>query len=91
MSGNYHYRAFISYSHADRKSAEWLSKKLHTYRLPSHLAAKNGRNLGRFFLDRDSLAAADDLSDAIKQALAQSETLIVLCYALSYFSHCWSA
>ena len=34
------YRAFISYSHADRRWAEWLHKALETYRVPSRLVGR---------------------------------------------------
>ena len=73
------YRGFISYSHADIRSAEWLLRKLQSYRLPRRLASKDERRLGSFFLDRETLAAASDLTDALKEGLAQSEALIVLC------------
>ena len=37
------YRAFISYSHADKAWADWLHKALETYRVPSRLVAKKRR------------------------------------------------
>lgn len=79
LRGTMRYRGFISYSHADIRSAEWLFRKLQSYRLPSRVAAKDKRRLGSFFLDRETLAAASDLTDALKEGLAQSEALIVLC------------
>ena len=34
------YRAFISYSHADKAWADWLHKALDMYRVPSRLVGK---------------------------------------------------
>ena len=64
-----HFRAFVSYSHADAAIAQKLHRKIETYRLPQHLQADridnqdNGR-LGRIFRDREDLPAAQDLSVA---------------------------
>ncbi|MBV8341695.1 MAG: toll/interleukin-1 receptor domain-containing protein, partial [Gammaproteobacteria bacterium] len=33
----FHYRAFLSYSHQDRGWANWLHKALETYRVPGRL------------------------------------------------------
>lgn len=79
-----HFRAFVSYSHADAAIAQKLHRKIETYRLPQHLQADridnqdNGR-LGRIFRDREDLPAAQDLSESVKQALAGSQVLIVIC------------
>jgi len=78
------YRAFVSYSHADESHARWLHQKLETYRLPrqvAHLAAAGERQgrIGPVFRDREELPAAQDLSEAVKEALAASDTLVVLC------------
>ena len=78
------FRAFVSYSHADAAIAQKLHKKIETYRLPRHLqtdasaAAGKGR-LGRIFRDREDLPAAEDLSESVKQALAGSQVLVVIC------------
>lgn len=78
------FRAFVSYSHADAAIAQRLHKKIETYRLPHHLRDRetvdpdNGR-LGRIFRDREDLPAAEDLSESVKQALAGSQALIVIC------------
>ncbi|MEH6702990.1 toll/interleukin-1 receptor domain-containing protein [Parasphingorhabdus sp.] len=78
------FRAFVSYSHADATIAQKLHRKIETYRLPQHLRdresedADNGR-LGRIFRDREDLPAAEDLSESVKQALAGSEALIIIC------------
>ena len=73
------YRGFISYSHADKAAANHLLKRLQTYRLPKGLAKQSYRGLGSFFMDRESLPAADSLSDAISTGLANAQALIVLC------------
>lgn len=85
MSERFRYKAFISYSHHDRRRAARIFNGLETYKLPTslrrqaHLSiGKNGR-LGTFFRDRDELPAAADLGDKITAALQVSEFLIVIC------------
>ena len=79
------YRAFISYSHRDRKAAEWLHKAIENYRIPKDLVGTQGRDgpipktLFPLFRDRDELSASPQLSASIEAALAQSACLIVLC------------
>lgn len=78
------FRAFISYSHRDKRVAARLHQRLENYRLPRRLRAKgvgaapDGR-LGRIFRDREDLPAAGDLTEAVRAALASSDVLIVLC------------
>jgi len=67
-----HYRAFISYSHADAGLAGWLHRKLESARLP------DGDRLAPIFIDRAELAAAPDLSAQVRDALARSAALIVV-------------
>lgn len=79
------YRAFISYSHADEAWARWLMRRLETYRVPRRLVGTDGAHgridarLGAFFRDRDELTASGDLGATIREALAASEWLVVLC------------
>jgi tetratricopeptide (TPR) repeat protein len=73
------YRAFISYSHADAKQARQILRKLATYRLPSGLRHGGSGKLGAFFMDREALPAASDLSQEIVTALTQSQALVVIC------------
>ncbi len=79
-----HFRAFVSYSHADAALAKKLHRKMESYKLPKLLRGmqsggqKDGR-LGRLFRDREDLPATLDLSESVKSALAQSQALIVLC------------
>lgn len=84
QSGAAGYRAFISYSHADKAVADWLHRELEGYRLPSklvgqatHVGAVPAR-LTPIFRDRDELPAAGDLSDELRKALANSQFLIVI-------------
>ncbi len=81
---NLHYRAFISYSHRDDVAAQSLHKRLETYRLPNKLVGQETPRgaipdkLTPIFRDLDELSAADNLSTVITEALAKSDTLIVL-------------
>lgn len=79
------YRAFISYSHRDERWARWLQRALERYRVPKRLvgrATPHGEVPARLrpvFRDREDLSSAADLSERIKQELAASENLIVIC------------
>lgn len=76
------FAAFISYSHADAAIAGKLQSRLERYRLPKHLAlshADGATALGRIFRDREDLAAAPSLSDAIRAAITEAEALVVIC------------
>jgi tetratricopeptide (TPR) repeat protein len=87
------YRAFISYSHRDASWAAWLHKALETYRVPSRLVGKQTaagvtpRRLAPIFRDRDELASATDLGSKVREALAQSANLIVICSPHAAASH----
>ncbi|MDQ2919505.1 MAG: toll/interleukin-1 receptor domain-containing protein, partial [Verrucomicrobiota bacterium] len=79
------YWAFISYSHTDQRWAEWLHRSLETYRIPRSLVGKEtalGKVPARvypIFRDRDELRASADLGSNIKEGLAESRSLIVIC------------
>ncbi|MXO96719.1 TIR domain-containing protein [Erythrobacter aquimaris] len=74
------YKAFISYSHRDKRVANWLHHALETYRLPNGGGESKDRyGLRPIFKDRDELPAADNLGEAIEQAIRASDALIVLC------------
>ena len=79
------YRAFISYSHADKRWAEWLHRALETYRVPPRLVGRE-TSMGTVpdrvrpvFRDRDELPTATELGEVINRALEDSSCLIVLC------------
>ncbi len=79
------YYAFLSYSHKDKELADWLHRELERFRVPRSLAGRltaNGvvpKRLTPIFRDQQELAAAGDLGQEIKAALAASQFLIVLC------------
>jgi tetratricopeptide (TPR) repeat protein len=85
MNSRQRYKAFISYSHRDRKVAEWLHRALETYRAPRALASAGG-SLRPIFRDRDELSASADLNQVIRDALDLSDALIVLCSSASVAS-----
>ena len=76
------YDAFISYRHCapDSEIASRLQKRLEGFRLPKDIAKKAGRNrLSRIFRDETEFAVADDLTQAIDEALVNSDFLIAIC------------
>lgn len=85
MAGAYRYKAFISYSHADKKTAEWLFRRIETFRTPRPLVGAEGRwgavsaRLTPVFRDREELSTAAALGDVLTSALKDSEFLVVLC------------
>ncbi len=80
-----HYKAFISYSHQDEAWARWLQRSLENYRVPKRLVGSSGSfgvipsRLLPIFRDREDLSSAADLSATIRDELAASETLVVIC------------
>jgi hypothetical protein len=83
--GQFRYWAFISYSHRDAEWARWLHRKLETYRIPEEWLGTRvadrtiPRRLHPIFRDRDELPSAGSLNDRIREALAASHALIVIC------------
>lgn len=80
MESNKEYFAFISYKSEDVEWATWLQHELEHYHLP---ASFNGRTdvpqeLRPVFRDIDELSAGN-LPEQIKQALTNSQNLIVIC------------
>ena len=79
------YSAFISYNHKDRRWASWLHRKLEGYRIPKALQGRDtslgplGPKLPPVFQDQAELAASSDLAQSVRDALAQSASLIVIC------------
>lgn len=83
MTAEYKYRAFLSYSHQDRKVAGRLHRELERYRIPKRLFESNNSettsNLRPIFRDRDELSGGTALHEVIQQALVDSNSLIVVC------------
>ncbi len=79
------YWAFLSYSHKDSETADWLHGALEKYRVPRSLVGRESPNgtipasFSPIFRDRHELAASGDLGQTIRGALAGSRCLIVLC------------
>ena len=76
------YAAFISYRHLprDREWAIRMFTALETYQTPKPLQRQGyPARLGRLYRDEDEVPASADLSDQIRQSLAHSSLLIVVC------------
>ena len=83
--GEQHYFAFLSYSHRDEPTAKWLHNELERFRVPRHLVGRiteHGavpRRLTPVFRDLMELPASTDLGTEIREAIAASQFLVVLC------------
>jgi Tol biopolymer transport system component len=81
----YKYRAFISYSRADRIWARTLQTRLERYVLPHALRLVklglklDARPLKPVFRDEDELVPGQDLTTRIRCGLEQSQFLLVIC------------
>ena len=79
------YRAFISYNHKDRRFVKGLLERLERFVLAKPLREAAGLvpeakgRIGRIFCDREEFAAGGNLSQAVQDALAKSQALIVVC------------
>lgn len=93
MTEQFKYRAFLSYSHADVKWAEWLHRGLENYRVPVPLIGTQGsygpipKTLFPIYRDRDEFRASADLAEHVRQALEQASHLIVICSPSAVRSH----
>ena len=83
--GDLRYRAFVSYSRADRESAKALQARLERYVLPQALRLvrpglrHDPRPLKPVFRDEDELVPGLDLPARIQAGLQGSEYLLVVC------------
>lgn len=77
----YKYKAFISYNHNDRDSrvAQALHSRIETYTVPRKLRKNGAKKLGKVFRDQEELSVSSDLNQHIRDALDESEFLIVIC------------
>lgn len=79
------YWAFISYSHRDKVWADWLHRRLETYRVPKKLIGTPNRTgqvpkrLYPIFRDREELPTSANLGSVISRALETSRYLVVIC------------
>jgi tetratricopeptide (TPR) repeat protein len=79
------YWAFISYSHRDAPVAAALQRALETYRVPGRLVGRPTplgevpAHLKPVFRDREELQAGSDLGSTVREALACSRFLVVVC------------
>ncbi len=76
------YEAFISYRHLplSSKVAKRLQHDLEGFPIPKGMhGIGDGKRLGKLFRDEDELPASTSLSDQIRDALARSRFLIVVC------------
>ena len=85
MAKSFKYKAFISYSHQDKKWGDWLHKNLETFRIPKGLVGKETKSgvvpkrLFPIFRDREELPTSHELGKVIGQALQDSSHLVVIC------------
>jgi tetratricopeptide (TPR) repeat protein len=79
------YRAFLSYAHADVRTARWLHRSLESYRIDQDLIGRETargqvpKSLRPIFLDREDFVGGETLDGATSRALNESDALIVLC------------
>ncbi len=75
----YKYKAFISYRHLepDMQAAEKLQKLLEGYKPPKNITEK--KETWRIFRDVSELQSSSDLSEDIRNAIEDSEFLIIIC------------
>ena len=85
MTKSFKYKAFISYSHQDKKWGDWLHKNLENFRIPKGLVGKETKNetvpkrLFPIFRDREELPTSHELGKVIGKALRDSSHLVVIC------------
>src|SRR4051812_3088589 len=93
MGDSRRFRAFISYSHSDSRVALRLHRSLEGYRVPKRLRGTPSEfgpvpeRLSPIFCDREELASSADLGTRVKDALADSDALIVVCSPEAAASH----
>jgi hypothetical protein len=79
------YRAFLSYSHRDKKWGEWLHRALETHRIDKDLVGREtpagpvSKTLRPIFRDREDFSAGHSLTEQTLAALEASQFLIVVC------------
>ena len=81
IMGTNRYDAFISYRHLalDKAIAIKLQYLLETYKPPKGITLKNTNRIKRIFRDESELPTSGDLGGNIRNALEQSDFLILVC------------
>lgn len=78
----YQYLAFISHSHKDKAWADWLHKKLESYKIPNTVkndyAGRIPKQIRPIFLDKTDIGIGD-LDRNLNKELSDSRFLIVIC------------
>jgi WD40 repeat protein len=93
MPQNFKYWLFISYSHQDKKWADWLFNSFEKYRIPKQIRGtetqfgKIPERIYPVFRDREESPASANLGKEITTALEQSQCLVVICSPNSAKSH----
>jgi len=93
MNPPFKYKAYISYSHKNERWAKWLLHAIESYRVPRKLVGMTTKvgdvpaRVRPVFRDRDELPSAPDLGDTVKDALLNSENLLVICSPEAAASH----
>ena len=83
------HRAFLSYAHADGRTAKWLHTALEGFRIDNDLVGRMTamgpvpKSLRPIFCDRDDFSGGHALDDATIAALDASAALVVLCSTIS--------
>ena len=82
------YNAFISYNHNPRDImiTAKLQQDLENFRIPKDIENKKREKIERVFLDKGELEVTGDLNDIIRDALSNTDYLIVICSPESYKS-----
>lgn len=89
------YWAFISYSSKDSHWGQWVIRSIETYRIPKSLVGLRSAcgsipdRLYPVFRDRDELRVGADVGEELRQALASSRHLIVVCSPYSADPTSW--
>jgi tetratricopeptide (TPR) repeat protein len=79
------YRAFLSYSHRDKRWAEWLHRALENFHIDKDLVGRNTpagpvpKSLRPVFRDREDFSAGHSLTAQTLAALEASQFLVVIC------------
>jgi eukaryotic-like serine/threonine-protein kinase len=87
------YRAFLSYSHRDKKWANWIHRTLENYKIDKELVGRETligpipKTLRPIFRDREDFTAGHSLTEQTLMALEASQFLIVICSPNSAKSH----